>query len=96
MSRPDAALVEGNRCQPVIHVVFDRHPPYAKGRYALTVGKPYRCVLVDDDKALYATHDDAGIAFRIATYGQGYSNGGYWHIEPCNHGEPGGCDAPEN
>jgi len=69
------------RRPPVIRVVFDRFPPYARGRYAITVGKSYRCELVDENTALYETTDDAGASFRLATYGQGYSNGGWWHIE---------------
>lgn len=65
-----------------LKIVFDKFPRSAVGKYQLTVGATYKAVKNDAAVGLYSLVDDAGVAFNVSTYGQGYTNGGYWHI--CN------------
>lgn len=66
-------------------IVFDKFPPSAVGKYQLTVGASYKAVKNDAAVGLYSLTDDAGVSFNVSTYGQGYTNGGCWHIcdQPC-------------
>lgn len=63
-----------------VEIVFDVYPPYAKGKYNLTVGKPYSALKVDDELGLYSMVDDSGVTLKVSTYGAGYTNGGCWHM----------------
>jgi hypothetical protein len=64
----------------VLTIVFDKYPPYAVGKYQLTVGVPYTAVKKDDALGLYSLVDDAGVNFNVSTFGATYTNGGFWHI----------------
>jgi hypothetical protein len=78
-----------------LQIVFDKIPQYAVGKYLLTVGKQYQAKAKNLEMGLYSLEDDAGTAFNVTTYGQGYTNGGYWHICQSEGCEVNSCD-PDN
>ena len=63
-----------------LHIVFDKFPRSALGKYQLTVGKQYQAQVINTDLRLYSLVDDAGTSFNISTYGRTYTNGGNWHV----------------
>ncbi len=78
-----------------LQIVFDRFPQSARGKYQLTVGKQYQAQVKNPDLRLYSLVDDAGTAFNVSTFGQGYDNRGNWHIckgEGCEYNT---CDTYE-
>lgn len=78
-----------------LQIVFDRFPPSARGKYQLTLAKKYEAQVTNPDLRLYAIKDDAGTCLNISTFGQGYSNGGNWHICQGDGCEYNSCDTYE-
>lgn len=78
-----------------LQIVFDKFPQSARGKYQLTVGKQYQAQVMNSDLRLYSITDDAGTALNVSTYGQGYTNGGYWHICQGEGCEFNTCDPHE-
>lgn len=61
-----------------ILVTFMTPPKFGE----FTMNKQYLAVCIDSDLRLYQATDNAGKPINLATFGQGYTNGGHWKMEP--------------
>lgn len=82
--------------QQTVNIIFDKHPPSAKGKYVLTTGVPYKAERIDESKALYTLTDDVGTEFNVSLYGSSYFNNGYWHLDCYERDEDGGLVVTSN